>query len=964
MTARSIVGATTSYAAPGQDLSARSTTTYAYDTTGQLLQRTMTWAPGTEPDTGGPSTVTTKFDSAVDAEARTRTMTITTAAGTSAEAASQTVLDLVTGHPVRNTDPLGRVTSYTYDTAGRQDVADDAGRADVHLDVHPGDPTSPATRMDSTPDGRVVLTTFDVLGRKVEVTDNVQDQQFTGSPSVRKLSTFDYSVDGTTMTATDQHGRTIHTALDVLGRQVAQVGATGITNTVTYDDAATHTTTRSVIPDGETAFEATSAIRFDNRNRPVRLEREYSDGTADPIQTAAFDGLGRVISQQSEDLTFEISYLGAGGASTAQTATPEDPAYPGELLDLSRTVALGGQQTSSARQHPDGAAFQGSGLTYDAAGRIASLTDPNGRITSWTYHPDGTVATRTAPSGTVVTDTYDSVTGRLTNVTAEAAGGPAVTLTYAYVPAGELGAGRVHTISDGTNTVTLGYDADGHVTSRAYSDGTATSASYTDTGLLDTTTDVTGAVTTYHYDSVARMTSATQTRGGVVLAEVAYTYDSMSRIHTTTRGNGVTTTNTWTPRNQVATQRTTTASGAVIEEHGYTYDSHGNVARRVDTVPGTPNQTASTWTTAYRYDAYNRLLGSVTFPGAEASGTAATSTTYTPNAAGDVVGITSNGSTTTNTIDPAGQLTAQTTDGTVVDQAFDDDGRIIQSLGGWAMTYDAFDRMLTATRDETSATYTYWPDGTRRSTTTTSPAIPGSVCAQAIAEAGTGQGTYGNYQLVQAPAAGRSGSQVVVGTPGPDRLVGGSGNDVLCGLDGNDALDAGSGNDHLDGGNGDDTLQGGSGNDDLDGAAGFDQLLGDSGNDILTNGEVNKGGSGRNQINLPPVATTTQTFHYGPDGTLVNDTTADASTGPTATTASYLLTAGREARTLQPGTTTVGTVPARAPHRSPPGPVSGTCCATGTPRSPPSSTPPPPSRTPTPTATTGPPHCPTDNPNR
>ena len=46
---KTIVGATTSYAAPGQPLSARSTTTYAYDTTGQLLQRTMTWAPGAEP---------------------------------------------------------------------------------------------------------------------------------------------------------------------------------------------------------------------------------------------------------------------------------------------------------------------------------------------------------------------------------------------------------------------------------------------------------------------------------------------------------------------------------------------------------------------------------------------------------------------------------------------------------------------------------------------------------------------------------------------------------------------------------------------------------------------------------------------------------------------------------------------------------------------------------------------------
>ena len=58
-------------------------------------------------------------------------------------------------------------------------------------------------------------------------------------------------------------------------------------------------------------------------------------------------------------------------------------------------------------------------------------------------------------------------------------------------------------------------------------------------------------------------------------------------------------------------------------------------------------------------------------------------------------------------------------------------------------------------------------------------------------------------------------------------------------------------------------------------------------------------------------AASTQTFHYGTDGTLVNDTTADATTGAAATTASYLLTAGREARTLQPGTTTTGALPTR-----------------------------------------------------
>ncbi len=622
---------------------------------------------------------------------------------------------------------MGRVTTYGYDAAGRQTSRTTPDGLTTTSTYQAATESTPATRTDTTPDGRVVLTTFDASGPQDQRHRQRRNQAFTSSPTARQLSAFEYSLDGTTITATDQHGRTITTLVDVLGRQVQQVGVTGLTHATSYDDAA-HTTTQSVAGADQANPEATRTTSYDDGNRPVTVERVYSDGSADPTQTAGYDGLGRVTSQQSDDLLLEYTYLGAGGASTAQTATPQDPAtFPGDPLDLSNAIALGGQQTASARQHPDGTVFEGTGLTYDPAGRVATSTDPNGRTTSYTYHGDGRVATRTTPSGTVITDTYDPVTGRLTSVTAQASAGPTVTHTYSYVPGGEPGAGRVHSISDGTDTVTLGYDADGHVVSRSYSDGTATSAAYTDAGLLATTTDVTGAVTAYDYDTLGRMTSATQTQGSAVLASVVYSYDAMSRIDTTTRGNGVTTTNSWTPRHQLAAQRTTTASGALIEEHVYSYDRHGNVATRTDTVPAvsSPPTTAGTWTTVYRYDAYNRLIESATYPGTDTSGPASTSTSYTLNTAGDVIGVATGSTTTSNTIDPAGQLTAQTTGGTVATQTFDADGRVTQSLNGSTISYDGFDRMLTATRNATTASYTYWPDGTRRATTTTSPRTGG-----------------------------------------------------------------------------------------------------------------------------------------------------------------------------------------------------------------------------------------------
>jgi len=804
---KTISSATTAYAAPGQPLTARSTASYRYDASGQPAQRTMTWAPGATPagGSGGPDTVTTTFATSVNLATPTRTITSTTAAGTPAAASTTTVLDLVTGQPVRTTDPLGRITSYSYDAAGRQTSRTTPDGLTTRTSYTAATGATPATRTVATPDGRVAQTTYDALGRTARVTDNVSNQAFTGSPAARQLAAYSYSLDGTTITATDQQGRTITTTLDVLGRQIQQAGPAGITHATGYDDVA-HITTQTAAGAGSASPEATRTTSYDNGNRPVAVQRQYSDGTADPAQTTSYDGLGRITSQTSDDLTAHYAYLAAGGASTAQTATPQDtPAFPGDPVDLSETLALGGQQTSSTRNQPDQAASQGTRLGYDPAGRMATSTDPDGRTTRYTYHPDGTVATRTTPSGTVVTDAYDPGTGRLTSVTAQPPGGAAVTRTCGYVPAGQPGAGRVRTISDGTSTVTLGYDADGHVVSRSYSDGTATSATYTDTGLLSTTTDVTGAVTGYRYDAAGRITTATQTRGTTTLASVTYTYDPMSRVQTTTRDNGVTTTNTWTARSQLSSQRTTSGPGSVIEEHDYTYDSHGNVAARTDThaaVPGTP-ATAGPWTTAYRYDAYNRLISSATNAGPGTSGPAQTSTTYTLTVAGDVVATTTTTrppagsppppSTTTNTIDAAGQLTAQTTNGTTVNQAFDRDGRVTQSLTGWAITYDTFNRIVTATRGDTTATYTYWPDGTRRSTTTTT-------------------------------AAG---------------------------------------------------------------------------------------------------GTSAATFHHGCDGTLANDTTADATTGTAATTASYLITAGREARTLQPGTTTAGTVPGGAPAPVLTGPGTG-----------------------------------------
>ncbi|RHW26577.1 hypothetical protein D0Z08_12445 [Nocardioides immobilis] len=80
-----------------------------------------------------------------------------------------------------------------------------------------------------------------------------------------------------------------------------------------------------------------------------------------------------------------------------------------------------------------------------------------------------------------------------------------------------------------------------------------------------------------------------------------------------------------------------------------------------------------------------------------------------------------------------------------------------------------------------------------------------------------------------APDPDRDASDVVLGTPGDDRIETGHGADVVC---------AGAGHDVVRGGQGPDVLYGEAGNDLVDGADGFDDLHGNAGADTLLGGRL------------------------------------------------------------------------------------------------------------------------------
>ncbi len=766
-TVKTVTTAVGSTDAQGQvTAQARTVATYSYNSLGQVTGELLAWAPGAKPPggSGGPDQIDETQQISTDMAAHTQTDVVTTAAGTPQAASTSTVTDLVTGEVLSNTSPGNLTTSYTYDALGRQ----------LTMTVPGGQTTktvynSPTQTTVTAPSGLITQTTTDVTGRTVKVTDNVSGEKLVADPAARTVQTDQYSTDGTQVTTTTPAG-TATVTFDPLGRPVQTVEPGGITQADTYNDVA-NTQKVSVVPAGAqlTASVSVTTNGYNNVNRPTSSATTYADGTPQAPAAETYDGLGRVTSYTADNVTATPHYTETGGLLTGTTLTPGDPAdFPGPPAQAatgntmtgaltSKTLteqAVAGQQKTKAAQPAAGTTY-----TYGAAGRVHTATTADGAVTSYTYTPAGQISTVTQPSGTVTSYTYDPKTGRLAEVDVRAADGRTQQTGYTY----DQATGQVRSVYDParpTDAISYDYDADGHVTAIHYPDGTSTAATYNDSGKLATSTDITGAVTTYTYNADGAcgpaptdLCQAVQVRDGTTLARVSYTYDPMDRVHTITRGNGVTTTVDYTDASQVKTETTSAADGTTLRTDSYTYDSHGNVATHTITsaLPGPQQpqpgqgqgkgqghrkgqgkgkgrgyrkQASPPTTTAYRYDAYNRLLSSAVYPGTTATGTPTSTTSYSLDAAGNVTGqdtTTSMGTShTVDTITPGGELTSRIVNGTAISQKFDADGNVTKDLAGDTYTYDPDGQQASVTTPAgVTTSYTYWPDHTRRTATTT-----------------------------------------------------------------------------------------------------------------------------------------------------------------------------------------------------------------------------------------------------
>lgn len=342
---------------------------------------------------------------------------------------------------------------------------------------------------------------------------------------------------------------------------------------------------------------------------------------------------------------------------------------------------------------------------YDANNNPTSQTDALGRITARTFNGRGQVLTQTDPLGRVTTSSFNGTGNLLTS--RDPAGS---TSTFTYDARGNLLTGA----DPLGNTITSVYDANGRQTRRTDPLGNAFNATYDASGRKLTETNPRGGVTRFTYDAAGREIAVEDPLGNISRTE----YDAAGNQTAVIDAAGQRIERTYDYANRVLS--TTFPDGTTVLN---TYDAEGNLTSVVNLLGRK---------TEYAYNGRKQRI--------EAK--------Y------------SDGTTERFTYDDAGrQLTAVDQLGNVVESQYDAVGheiRTIDPLGNSTLqSYDGADNLLTRT-DPNSRITQFAYDQLNRLTSVTRPG--GQTSSQAYDAAGRQSSTTdaaGRTTLFQYDANGR-----------------------------------------------------------------------------------------------------------------------------------------------------------------------------------------------------------------
>ena len=378
------------------------------------------------------------------------------------------------------------------------------------------------------------------------------------------VSTSVYNAAARSLTSLSSMGRTSSTTLDSLGR-LARTSSGGLSTTLLRYDA------RGRVQQVVDAGRATT-VSYDAAGRPATI--------TDPLgRVVRFvnDSVGRPLSVQDAAGTIAFSYDSAG---SLRTVTPAGrPAHR-------FTYTLGGLPLTYDAPSVPGVGSTTTRFRYDADLRMRSIVRASGDSVTMSYDAAGRPASITHADGTT-SFSYGATTGLLNTVRSSTGGSYAMTYDGSLLTSATLSGGPV------TGSITYGYDnflrprsiaVNGNAITRAYdtdglllSAGALTIARSVSTGLAASAA-VDGVATAYTYDSTGVVTGATSTANGTPLYAYQLERDVLDRIVRKVETISGTTTDTRFAYDSAGRLRSVTRDG--VASAAYEYDANGNRTSR------------------------------------------------------------------------------------------------------------------------------------------------------------------------------------------------------------------------------------------------------------------------------------------------------------------------------------------------------------------------------------------------
>jgi RHS repeat-associated protein len=696
------------------------TTLWGYDPAGRLTSTTSPDGTVTGQGwntAGDPNSATLPSGLALsmvyDVEHR---LTSTTATGPGADPSNPALTSLqlqsrsydVAGRLTQASDPIGRVTSYSYygDNLPNKTTAHPS-TGDVVTEQDTGYDNAGHLTSRTTAGGRTTTMTYDPAG-------NLDTQTFDPS-GLNRATTNTYNADNTINYATVPLGQRVDYTYDLAGKVLsARVDNTGftptnLTTTVVRDPRGlvTHSTDTTVATD-YTYDLAGHLVTTTGAARTIWVSGASTTGVS-PVSTVGRNTFGDATQQRDPNANTTTTTFDTVGRPTAVTLPAYTPPGGSPITPTTNTAYNQpvGQPVTVTVTDPAGHVTT---YTHDRYGNLHTKTQPDPDGTGpktapvWTYgyDQDSEPVDTLDPAGEHNLATYDGRGRQITATQTEHVAGVLVNdntilgyddagdLTSTSNPLGQVThttfdlAGEPTLVTDPTNRFTqTTYDPAGRVVSTVHGQNTTyanpvTTTSYDLAGRAISTSDCTAS-------STGACTS--------VLRTSTSSYDAGGRQTQTTSAVGRPTYYGYDPAGQLTTitQRVTPSLPATAITVNLGYDRNGNKTRMVD---------GNTNATTYTFNTWN-LPESTIEPSTTAHPNAVdrTWTTSYNNLALSTQDTLPGGVTRTRTYDNLGRLTAETGTGAEATTT-------ARSLG-----YDPLGRITSATSPAGNLIFTYTDRG-------------------------------------------------------------------------------------------------------------------------------------------------------------------------------------------------------------------------------------------------------------